>query len=98
MNDFRARFHRPLTAPSPFRNASGVIAPGMVPPPGQTAAQIDPALGSHQPNGSHSQVNGVNGASASNTDSAGDGDGDVDAGEEKDEEAVAKGLELSGSA
>ena len=39
-NDFRARFHRPLVAPSPFRSAVVPAAggPGEAPPPGSASA------------------------------------------------------------
>lgn len=89
-NDFRARFHRPLTAPSPFGNATN----GAAPSPGQPQAQIDPTLGQQQSQAqgpANGLVNGLNGT-ASNTDSTADGEGEIDM-EEKDEEDVAKGLE-----
>jgi len=89
MNDFRARFHRPLTAPSPFGNATNGVAPS----PGQSQAQIDPSLGqqSQAQGPANGVVNGLNGT-ASNTDSTADGEGEIDI-EEKDEDDVAKGLE-----
>ena len=46
-NDFRARFHRSLVAPSPFRS----FAPPPPPPPQQPGApadRIDPHLGAEQ--------------------------------------------------
>lgn len=39
-NDFRARFHRPLVAPSPFRSA--IVSTGSAPGPGPGPGQQEP--------------------------------------------------------
>lgn len=78
-NDFRARFHRPLTAPSPFRTAANSV-PG-------SGNRIDPNLGRTAANG----ANGANGAHAAEDDEDGSGseeDADMDLGDDKDEEEV----------